>query len=181
MRRAPLQGMNGPRETTEPVPAVAGRAFPRLSAAAISGRIATLPDDAIGGVSLVVIVFPESAGQMEEVWSGPFVEAFAANPRVKTYLVMVVGGDRISSSMVGIVDREMRGGFPPEMHDRVLTYPGGFERCRGAFDIDDPSLAYLYLLDDRGVIRWMEKGPALPEGLSAVLERAQDLLGPFWS
>ncbi|WP_054848385.1 hypothetical protein [Methanoculleus chikugoensis] len=171
--------------TTEPVPAALGRTFPpTLMAASLSGRVVTLPpDDAEGDVSLVVLVFLESAGPMAESWSGPpFVGAFTENPpRVKTYLVAVIGDSLIGSSLA---DRIRQGGLaggtpPPAEHDRVLIYPEDIERCRRAYAIGDPSLAYIYLLDGRGIIRWMEKGTATPEGLAGLLDTAGAMLEPF--
>ncbi|MDK2990415.1 MAG: hypothetical protein PWR16_1944, partial [Methanoculleus sp.] len=53
------------------------------------------------------------------------------------------------------------------------------ERCRRAYGIDDPSLAYIYLLDGRGIIRWMEKGTATPEGLAGLLDTARTMLEPL--
>jgi hypothetical protein len=172
--------MNGKTETTETVPAAIGRLFPRLEATSITGKTVTLPTDAEGDISLVIIVFLESASPMAESWSGPFEKAFTGNPRVTTYLVLVVGGEPIGESLAGRVDQEMRGGVPPEKYDQVLTYPEGLERCRRAFGIDDPTRAYSYLLDGRGVIIWMETGTATPEGLDTLVNTAHTMLGPLW-
>lgn len=173
------QAMNGTAETTEAVPAAIGRTFPTLMATSISGRTVTLPDDAEGDVSLVVLVFLESAWPMAESWSGPFAGAFTENPRVTTYLVSVVGDSLIGKSLADRIHQGLRGGVPPAKHDQVLTVPGGIERCRRAYGIDDPSLAYVYLLDGRGIIRWMEKGTAAPEGLDTLLDTARAMLEPL--
>jgi hypothetical protein len=148
-------------------------------AASLSGRVVTLPDDAEGDVSLVVLVFLESARQMTESWSGPFVGAFAESPRVKTYLVAVIGDSLIGSSLADRIRQGLAGATPPSEHDRVLIFPEDIERCRRAYAIDDPSLAYIYLLDGRGIIRWMEKGTATPEGLAGLLDTAGTMLEPL--
>ncbi|WP_082122765.1 hypothetical protein [Methanoculleus sediminis] len=165
--------------TTEPVPAALGRTFPTLMAASLSGRVVTLPDDAGGDVSLVVLVFLESAGPMAESWSGPFSGAFTGNPRVKTYLALVVGDSLIGSSLADRIRQGLAGGTSPAEHDRVLIFPEDIERCRRAYAIGDPSLAYIYLLDGRGIIRWMEKGTATPEGLADLLDTAGTMLEPL--
>ena len=167
--------------TPEPVPAALGRTFPTLMAASLSGRVVTLPDDAEGDVSLVVLVFLESAGPMAESWSGPFVGAFTENPRVKPYLVVVIGDSLIGSSLADRIRQGLAGATPPAEHDRVLIFPEDIERCRRAYAIGDPSLAYIYLLDGRGIIRWMEKGTATPEGLAGLLNTAGSMLEPLFT
>ncbi len=171
--------MHGTAATTEPVPAAIGRTFPALMATSLTGRVVTLPDDAGGDVALIVLVFLESASPMAESWSGPFAGAFTRNPRVTTYLVSVVGDSLIGRSLADQIARGLRGGVPPAKHDTVLTVPGDIEGCRRAYGVDDPSLAYIYLLDGRGIIRWMEKGTATPEGLDTLVETARGLLEPL--
>ncbi|HOI12633.1 MAG TPA: hypothetical protein PLG75_02170 [Methanoculleus sp.] len=171
--------MNRTTATTGPVPAALGRVFPTLMAISASGRVVTLPDDAEGDVSLIVLVLLESAPPMAESWSGPFAGAFTENPRVKTYLVTVVGDSLIGRSLADRIRQGLAGGVPPEKHDQVLTVPDDIERCRRAYGIDDPSLAHIYLLDGRGIIRWMERGTATPEGLSGLIDTAQGMLDPL--
>lgn len=171
--------MNRTASTTEPVPAALGRTFPTLMATSLSGRVVTLPDDAGGDVSLVVLVFLESAGPMEESWSGPFTGAFTGNPRVKTYLALVVGDSLLGKSLADRIRQGLAGGTPPAKHDQVLTVPEDIERCQRAYGIGDPSLVYIYLLDGRGIIRWMEKGTATPEGLAGLLDSAGTILEPL--
>ncbi|WP_332449583.1 hypothetical protein [Methanoculleus sp.] len=168
--------MHGTAATTEPVPAAIGRTFPTLLATSLTGRVVTLPDDAEGEVSLIVLAFLESASSMEESWSGPFTGAFTTNSRVKTYLVAVVEDNLIGRSLADRISRGLRGGVPPAQHDMVLTIPGDIERCRRAYAIKDASLAHIYLLDGRGIIRWMERGTATPEGLDTLVGTARTML-----
>ncbi len=171
--------MNGTAATTEPVPAALGRTFPTLMATSITERVVTLPDDARGDASLIVLVFLESTSPMAESWSGSFAGAFTENSRVTTYLVSVVGDSLIGRSLADRIHQGLRGGVPPAKHDLVLTIPGDIERCRRAYGIDDPSLAYIYLLDGRGIIRWMEKGTTTPESLGNLLDMARGMLQPL--
>jgi len=168
--------MNRTTATTEPVPAALGRTFPTLMAASLSGRVVTLPDDAKGDVSLVVLVFLESGLPTAESWSGPSIGAFTEAPRVTTYLVTVIGDSLIGRSLADRIHQGLRGGVSPGNYNLVLTVPGDIERCRRAYGIDETSLAYIYLLDERGIIRWMEKGTTTPEGLDTLLDAAQTML-----
>ena len=161
--------MHGTAATTEPVPAAIGRTFPALMATSLTGRVVTLPDDAGGDVALIVLVFLESA-------SPP---AFTGNSRVTTYLVAVVGDSLIGRSLADRINRGLRGSAPQAKYDLVLTMPWDIERCRRAYGIDDPSLAHIYLLDGRGIIRWMERGTATPEGLGTLVETARTMLDPL--
>lgn len=171
--------MNRTAATTEPVPAALGRTFPTIMATSLSGKVITLPDDARGTVSLVFLVFLESIRPMAESWSGPFSGAFTENPRVTIYLALVVGDSLIGRSLADRIRQGLAGGTPPAKYDQVLTVPEDIERCRRAYGIDDPSLAYIYLLDGRGIIRWMEKGTATPEGLAGLLDIAGAMLEPL--
>ncbi|MDV2482067.1 hypothetical protein F8E02_08680 [Methanoculleus sp. Wushi-C6] len=165
--------------TTETVPAALGRTFPTLLATSLTGRVVTLPDDAEGEISLIVLVFLESAGPITEPGRGPFAGAFTEESRVKTYLVAVVGDSLVGRSLAESIGRGLRGGVPPAQHDMVLTIPGDIEQCRRAYAIGDPSLAHIYLLDGRGIIRWMERGTATPEGLAALVDAARTTLEPL--
>ncbi|MFA7562726.1 MAG: hypothetical protein WCY70_04735 [Methanoculleus sp.] len=171
--------MNRTAGTTEPVPAALGRTFPTLMATSLTGRVVTLPDDAGGTASLIVLVLLESAGPMVESWNNPFSGAFTENPRVTTYLVAVVGDSLIGKSLADRIRQGLAGGTPPAKHDQVLIVPDDIEQCRRAYAISDPSLAYIYLLDGRGIIRWMEKGTATPEGLAGLLDTAGEMLEPL--
>ena len=171
--------MNRTAGTTEPVPAALGRTFPTLMATSLTGRVVTLPDDAGDTASLIVLVLLESAGPMVESLSNPFSGAFTENPRVTTYLVVVVGDSLRGKSLAARIRQGLAGGTPPAKHDQVLIVPDDIERCRRAYAISDPSLAYIYLLDGRGIIRWMEKGTATPEGLAGLLDTAGAMLEPL--
>ncbi len=133
--------MNRTEATSEPVPAALGRTFPTLMATSLSGRVVALPDDAGEIASLVVLAFLESAGEMAESGSSPFFGAFTENPRVKTYLALVVGDSLIGSSLADRIRQGLAGGTPPAMHDQVLIYPEDIEQCRRAYGIDDPGAA----------------------------------------
>lgn len=164
---------------TEPVPAALGRTFPTLMATSLSGKVITLPDDAKGDVSLVALVFLDSALPMAESWNSPFAGAFTEKHPVTTYLVTVVGDSLIGRSLADRIRQGLRGSVPPAEYNLVLTVPGDIERCRRAYGIDDTSLAYIYLLDERGIIRWMEKGTITPEDFKTLLDAAHTMLEPL--
>ncbi|RXE55491.1 hypothetical protein ABH15_12275 [Methanoculleus taiwanensis] len=164
--------------TTEPIFAVEGRRFPSLTATTLDGKTMALPEDLSGDLSLIVIAFPRWVQQVQETWTGPFEYAFSGNPRVKAYLVTVVAG-RLGEALTSRVDETLRGALPPEKHDRVLTYAGNFDDYARQLGFGDISLAYLYLLDGEGTIRWAEKGTTTPKGVDSLLNAARTILEEF--
>ena len=125
-----------------------------------------------GDVALIVLVFRVSLadGGVGRPSPGRYQE-----PRVTTYLVSVVGDSLIGRSLADQI-AGVAGRRPASKHDTVLTVPGDIEDAGGRA-VDDPSLA-IYLLDGRGIIRWMEKGTATPEGLDTWWRR-RGLLEPL--
>ncbi|WP_301662957.1 hypothetical protein [Methanoculleus frigidifontis] len=170
--------MAGRTGSTEPIFAVENRPFPHLSATSLDGTAVTLPDDLRGSLAFIVVAFPRWVQPVQETWTGPFEKAFAGNPRVKAYMVVAVAG-RLEASLADRVDEALRGVLPPERHGRVLTYAGDLDEYAGQLGLDDISLAYLYLVDGEGVIRWAEKGAATPEGFDRLLEIARTILAEY--
>jgi hypothetical protein len=170
--------MAGRTGFTEPLFAVEDRPFPRLRATSLDGAAVTLPDDARGSLALIAVAFPRWIQPVQETWAGPFEHAFTGNPLVKTYLVVAVAGP-LGESLTGRVDEALRGALPVERHDRVLTYAGNLDEYTVQLGLDDISVAYLYLVDGEGVIRWAWRGTATPEGLDGLLNTARKLLAEY--
>lgn len=48
----------------------------------------------------------------------------------------------------------MRRGIPVEKHDNVVTFYGDYSSYQKALGIEDTNLAYVFLLDQKGIMRW---------------------------
>jgi hypothetical protein len=72
--------------------------------------------------------------------------------------------------MSGWIDAGMRSGIPVIRHPFVVTYYGDVFPYRKDLGMEDPALAYLFLLDSEGRIRWRAKGYAEENDLREMKE-----------
>lgn len=75
-----------------------------------------------------------------------------------------------------VIDSGMRGGISVEKHDNVVTFYGDYSGYRKTLGIGDTNLAYVFLLDQKGIIRWKGKGYARPETEKEFLEIVETLI-----
>jgi len=149
--------------------------FPTLSSTALDGGKVTLPDDCTGHVTLIFIAFRREAQSMIDSWARPFDEAFEADPRVLVYEVPMIGS-LTGRLMGGFIDAGMRSGIPGARHPYVVTWYGRYERYCDILGMDDLSVAYIFLLDRDGRIRWRGKGYSDHTGLQDLLGMTRTLL-----
>lgn len=149
--------------------------FPSLSSRALSGSKVTLPDDCRGFVTLIAIAFQRGAQGMVDSWYDPFLREFADNPDVMFYEIPMIGS-AYWRLMSGWIDAGMRSGIPVIKHPFVVTYYGDVFPYRRDLDMDDPALAYIFLLDGEGRIRWRAKGYAEEEQVQEMKEHIGRLL-----
>jgi hypothetical protein len=155
-----------------------GIRFPTITAPSLDGTPVTLPEGVRGRVALVVIAFEQAVQAQIDSWVGPFEAAFKTNPGVVVYEVPMIDS-ALWRVMRGMIDAGMRAGIPKQRQAFVVTYYGASEPYREALGMDDRSLAYLFLLDGEGTIRWSASGYASPERVHALIERASSLLAPL--
>jgi hypothetical protein len=133
--------------------------FPSLSSHALSGEQVSLPEDCRGFVTLIAIAFQRCAQGMIESWYEPFSREFGEKQDIRFYEIPMIGS-AYWRLMSGWIDAGMRSGIPVTKHPFVVTYYGDVFPYRRDLGMDDPALAYLFLLDREGRIRWRAKGYA---------------------
>jgi hypothetical protein len=133
--------------------------FPFISSHSLSGEKVTLPDDCRGFVTLIAIAFQRGAQEMIDSWYEPFSSEYGNNQNTRFYEIPMIGSAywRVLS---GWIDAGMRSGIPVAKHPFVVTYYGDVFPYRKDLGMDDPALAYIFLLDRKGRIRWKGKGYA---------------------
>ena len=136
-----------------------GPLFPSLSSQSLSGENVTLPDDCRGFVTLVAIAFQRGAQGMIDSWYEPFLREFGGNQNTRFYEIPMIGS-AYWRVMSGWIDAGMRSGIPAAKHPFVITYYGDVFFYRKDLGMDDLALAYMFLLDREGRIRWKGKGYA---------------------
>ena len=73
----------------------------------------------------------------------------------------------------------MRGGIPVDKHGNVITYYGDYSTFQEVLGMQDTNFAYVYLLDQRGFIRWKGKGFSNPKTLKELIEIAKSIKKEF--
>jgi len=146
-----------------------------ISAKALDGRTVTLPQATLGFVSLVAFAFRRNAQGMIDSWTGPVLREFGGDPRVRIYEIPMISP--FYRLIAGWIDRGMRSGIAANRHPFVVTYYGNRTPYKLALGMDDPALAYLFLLDRHGRIRWRESGSAEHDRLQELEDQVRSLLG----
>ncbi|MDD3043826.1 MAG: hypothetical protein PHW56_13005 [Methanosarcinaceae archaeon] len=153
---------------------IVGSKFPELTARSLAGNIVTLPDACEGKICLIGIAFERRAQDMLDSWFEPFEREFGDSPVFSVYEVPMVGPHWNFFSL--IIDSGMRGGIPAEKHNYVLTLYEDYSKYQELLDMEDRDLAYIFLLDKKGIISWKGKGSAESGNLRELIEAASLLL-----
>jgi hypothetical protein len=143
--------------------------FPSLSSKALSGEKVSLPADCRGFVTLIAIAFQRGAQGMIDSWYEPFSREFGDNPGVRFFEIPMIGS-AYWRHLSGWIDSGMRSGIPVIKHPYVVTYYGDVFPYRRDLGMEDPALAYLFLLDREGRIRWRAKGYGEEEDVAGMRE-----------
>jgi hypothetical protein len=153
---------------------VIGQPFPEITSKSLAGRVLTLPEAVEGKVTLICIAFVRSAQSIIDSWVQPFEMEFGKDSRFLVYEVpMINTAWKVFSWMI---DSGMRGGIPVEKHDNVVTFYGDYSEYQKALGMENTNLAYIFLLDQKGIIRWKGQGYASPESEKELVETAKTLV-----
>ena len=135
--------------------------FPVFQATTLAGSQITLPEQARGKITLILIAFQRHAQSMIDSWLSPYLEEFMENPKFTFYEIPMIESSwwRLFATSI---DRGMRQGIPSARHQHVVTFYGNAAVYINKLGMSDRSQAYAFLLDTHGVIQWRGKGFATP-------------------
>lgn len=150
--------------------------FPLLSGYSLEGRKVILPKDVMGLVALIAVAVQRGAQPMIDSWRTPFEEEFAGEPGVTFYEMPVIEKEA-ELFLGGVINAGMRAGVDPAQYSSIVTVFASTKRIKKVLGMDDPSRAYLYLLDRKGTIRWKGSGFADNRGIEEIIAVAQRLVG----
>jgi hypothetical protein len=111
---------------------------------------------------------------MIDSWVQPFEREYEKDSRFTIYEVPMINAAWLVLSWM--IDSGMRGGIPVEKHDNVVTFYGDYSRYQEALGMADTNLAYVFLLDMKGIVRWTGHGYANPETERELVEAAKALI-----
>jgi hypothetical protein len=140
------------------VPLRPGDRLPDLEGHTLSGRSASLPQSARGKVTLVAIGFTYESRDPVEAWSDWFRSSIDPAMHVAFFEVPMISG--MATLGRWFIDRGMRKGTPPALHEQVITvYQGAADwKSRLAYSADRKDDAYLIVFDGSGIVRWLYHG-----------------------
>jgi hypothetical protein len=144
-----------------------GTKFPLIRATTLAGSEKTLPDAVKDNLALIIIAFERTAQSMIDSW----MVAIAAQGRQEDILIYEIPmiDSVVWRAMRRVIDGGMRSGIPVSRYDFVMTYYGDTRLFREELEMDDRTLAYLFLLDHEGIIRWSGRGFCDSESLNTLL------------
>jgi hypothetical protein len=111
---------------------------------------------------------------MIDSWVQPFEREFGQGSRFAIYEIPMI--DAAWKVISWVIDSGMRGGIPVEKHNNVVTFYGNYSGYREALGMYNTNFAYVFLLDQKGIIRWEGKGFAKPETEKELIETAKALV-----
>ena len=125
--------------------------LPQLKGQFLTGRDAVLPQAASGHVALVAIGFTYQSRFPVEAWADWYRTAIGSRTDVMFFEVPIIGG--LAKLGRWFIDRGMRNGTPPALHERVITVYGGTDdwKRRLSYSPQHGNDAYLVVLDREGV------------------------------
>lgn len=151
-----------------------GDRLPPLRGEYLTGLPASLPEDASGRVTLLLLGFTHQSRHAIDGWAGKFRARFGSEPQVRYFEIPVIGGmGRVAKPFI---ESGMRKGTAKADYEHVITVFGGADLWKRAVEFHDPNTAYLILLNRSGKVAWRHSG-AFEEGAFAELsEKVGELL-----
>jgi hypothetical protein len=149
--------------------------FPRLVTQTLNGTSIILPDSLGDRYAFIAIAFRRSTQPVVDSWMEAVVDTLTS-PSVTYYEVPILAGGWRTIS--GFIENGMRSGVAVDHHDHVATYFGSTDRLRRRLGIDDPSAAYVYLVDGSGLVHWSHSGWANDEAVALLADRIRRLPMP---
>jgi hypothetical protein len=140
----------------------------------LTGRPAVLPEAASGRVALLAMGFTYDSRFAVEAWAGRFRQDFGDNPQVAFFEIPMIGG--LARLGKWFIDSGMRKGTPRQDYEHVITIYGGADAWKQRLGFHSPDAAYLILLDQHGIVRWLHSGPFDEQMYTALLHEVNSLL-----
>ena len=161
-----------------------GTPFPTLEAETVEETVVTLPQDASGRVTLVVMAYSKKAEKDLNSWLSPLFSAFIQQKvsdgglfasfahDVSVYVVPMFTG--IKTAAEGTAKRKAAKDLD-ERFIPLLFYKGTLKPYKEALEFDKKDIPYLFLLDGNGEIVYATSGAYSRKKLMAIEEKVEEL------
>jgi hypothetical protein len=136
---------------------IVGRRLPTIRGRALSGREVTLPDDARGLATMLVLGFAYEARFDVEDWVRAYEERFGSRDGHALYELPMISN--FYRPMAGAIEAGMRQGTPIRLRDRVVTVYAWQGAMREALGADHRADTWVIALDPNGTVLYEYGGP----------------------
>lgn len=154
-----------------------GKPFPHLDSKKLSGQLFSLPDSVKGKYTIIGIAFSKKAEESLKTWYQPAYQTFIQKKKtmfatevydVNTYFVAVVTGTNKVAG--GDIVKAIQAQTQKELQPYILTYIGEFASYKKSLNITENDEPYFFVLDEKGVVVHITKGPYTAAKLAEVEE-----------
>ena len=153
---------------------VSGVTMPELKGEFLTGEKAVMPASASGKIAFFALGFSYESRYPVEDWTKEFRKHYGSNPATTFYEVPVIGGfGRLGR---WFIDSGMRRATAKDLHRNVITVYGGTGPWKERLAVADEKAAYLILLDQNGVVRWLYSGMFDESAFAALRSEVDKLL-----
>jgi len=151
-------------------PADKAETFPDLKAENLMDHEIHLPSALVGKVSLVAISFKQFGFLQLDSWIQPFLDASSAAKKDKKRVSQVIQlsmteGGIIANLLRGSMVSGLREAIPVERHPNSLVHIGKIHDFCDALRIGNQLVGHVFLVDQKGKVRWSGCGEAEAEEL----------------
>lgn len=154
--------------------AMIGKKFPSIESASLAGNSVSLPEVVSGKITLITIAFLEEGQPFIDSWAEPFLEKYGQNERLAYFEVPMMNIPNPAARKY--IDSGMRAGIAESRHPNVVTYYGDFSAYQKELNMPNVRSAYIYLVDQEGIIQFTGAGKMQPSDWNMMMEKINLLL-----
>ena len=152
-----------------------GDTLPMLKGEFLDGKEVELPSAAQGKVALLALGFSHDSKAAVDGWTQRFRKDFGDNPQVTFYAIPMIGG--AGAMAKPFILGGMRKDTPKEDYEHVIPVFGGAGFWKERLRFKEEKAAYLILLGQESVIRWVGHGFVDDAKYGELAEVVRRLLG----
>jgi len=150
--------------------ALIGKTFPIARAKDLTGAWVSMPSGWRGS-PLIVLVTPSKASQPD---ADKWIAYLRPRKDVRFRETPIIDSS-MAHLMSGFIKREMKGGLPKDMWSRVIPVFEGAGAVKHFFGDFGDKVAWVAVLDDAGVIRWLHVGGFSGDAAKAAVAELKQL------
>ncbi|HET9167751.1 MAG TPA: hypothetical protein VFP11_17240 [Candidatus Angelobacter sp.] len=133
-----------------------GTTIPQIKGTTLEDQAIILPDAVRGKVTLLIITFSKTAGELGRGWSDPFFKDYPQDDKVTSYAIAML--EDVPSLMRGLVRGSIKKGVPSSMRRRFITVKQDENQWKQYLGLKNDKDPYLILLDGNGQRQWIHSG-----------------------